>query len=60
MTIDKAIEIKDLTGEEFLNVDPDDIEEADRLSIEALKAVKYVRRNYPDILVAPLPGETKA
>lgn len=29
-----------------------------KLGIEAAKAVEYVRRNYPDILVAPLPGET--
>jgi len=36
----------------------DEFEEAYQLGIEALKAVKYVHRNYPDILPAPLPGET--
>lgn len=30
MTIDKAIEIKTWTGEEFLSTDPDEIDEADR------------------------------
>ena len=30
-----------------------------KLGIEALKSVKYVRRNYPKILTAPLPGETE-
>jgi len=33
--------------------------EAIQLGIEALVAVQYVRRNYPDILPAPLPGETE-
>ncbi len=30
-----------------------------KLGIEALKAVKFIRRNYPKILAALLPGETK-
>lgn len=44
MDIDKAIEIKRRVGEEFLNTDPDDIEEADRLSIEALVFQRDVLR----------------
>ena len=43
LTIDEAIDIKGRTGEEFLNTDPDDIDEAERLSIEALKLVKDMR-----------------
>lgn len=59
MTLDKAIEIKERTGEEFLATDPDEIEEADRLSFEALKAIPHYRRIvYPDQRL-PLLGETK-
>jgi len=36
-----------------------DLTEASKLGIEALKAVQYVRRNYADILVTKLPGETE-
>lgn len=59
MNIAKAIEIKGRTGEDFLNTDPDEIDEADRLSIEALKRCKYISEHttrWADVL---LPGETK-
>jgi len=59
MTLVKAIEIRSRTGDEFLNTDPDEIDEADRLSVEALKRLKELRdhpRLYP---IEPLPGETK-
>lgn len=39
MNIAKAIEIKARTGDEFLHTDPDDIDEAERLSVEALKYI---------------------
>jgi len=59
MNLDKAIEIKARTGEEFLNTDPDDIDEADRLSVEALKRVRG-NRYYPRSPVYwLLPGETE-
>lgn len=59
MTLDKALEIKSRTGEEFLNTDPDEIEEADRLSIEALKSVRTGRRVGPHLDAKLLPGETE-
>ena len=59
MNIDKAIEIKARTGEEFLHTDPDEIEEADRLSTEALKSVRTGRRVGLHFDAKLLPGETK-
>ena len=67
MTVDEAIEIKSREGEEFLHTDPDKLDEADRLSIEALKRVKACHREYGCPLIDPegdnpvllLPGETK-
>jgi len=59
MTMDEAIEIKSRTGEEFLNTDPDKIDEADRLSIEALKRVNHWRADFKALAQEPLPGETK-
>ncbi|MBA7661241.1 hypothetical protein ES703_69256 [subsurface metagenome] len=59
MTLDEAIEIKGRTGEEFLHTDPDEIDEADRLSIEALKRLKSVRSVVTFPYTALLPGETK-
>lgn len=61
MNIDKAIEIKTRTGDDFLNTDPDEVDEADQLSIEALKEVREARlmgigSRLPHSL---LPGETK-
>jgi len=58
MTLDKAIEIKSRTGDEFLNTDPDEIDEADRLSIEAMKEVKHLRGCYGCFVLEDLPGET--
>lgn len=59
MTIDEAIEIKSREGEEFLHTDPDKIDEADRLSIEALKRVKSLREGYWYKKTMLLPGETE-
>ncbi len=59
MKLDKVIEIKENRLGAKKPYYSEEIEEADRLSIEALKTVQYVRRNYPGVLVAPLPGETK-
>ncbi|MBA7524036.1 hypothetical protein ES705_16173 [subsurface metagenome] len=57
MTIDKAIEIKSREGEEFLNTDPDEIDEAERLSIEALKAWRQYRITKTPTNLFLLPGE---
>jgi len=59
MTIDEAIEIKQRTGDAFLNTDPEDLEEADKLSIEALKRIKSERAAASRLLFQELPGETK-
>lgn len=59
MNVDEAIRIKGLTGDEFLHADPDDIDEADRLSIEALKREKGNREEGPVLVVGLLPGETE-
>jgi len=59
MNIDKAIEIKRCTGEDFLHTDPDEIDEADRLSIEALKAVKECRASHMFCPGLVMPGETE-
>ena len=59
MKIDKAIEIKERKGEEFLNTDPDEIDEAERLSIEALKRISAMRAGYRDGETDLLEGETK-
>jgi len=59
MNITKAIEIKAREGDEFLNTDPDEIDEADRLSIEALKTIESSRRLKIPVPLSLLPGETK-
>ena len=62
MTINKAIEIQMLyltpPIHPCLTGEPELIE-AIKLGKEALIATQYVRRNYPDIIIAPLPGETR-
>ena len=59
MTLAQAIEIHARTGEEFLHTDPDEIDEADRLLIEAGKHIQHLRHigtyNVRDLL----PGETE-
>ncbi len=59
MTLEEAIEIKARTGEEFLNTDPDEIDEADRLSIEALKQLQGLHKLPHGSPLPPLPGETR-
>lgn len=59
MTLEKAIKIKTRTGEDYFNADSNDRNEADRLSIEALKRLKEHRENHIDIGLNLLPGETE-
>lgn len=59
MTIEKAIEIKTRTGEEFLKTDSAEIDEADRLSIEAMKRITALRTGHFDFPYLSLPGETE-
>ncbi|KKL62077.1 hypothetical protein LCGC14_2188870 [marine sediment metagenome] len=59
MNIPKAIEIKARRGEEFLNTDPDELDEADRLSIEALKRVQEIWNDPHARVRTRLPGETE-
>jgi len=58
MKIEKAIEIKGRRGQAFLDTSPDAIDEAERLSIEALKAIKSARANNYYTPIKPMPGET--
>ncbi|MBA7553749.1 hypothetical protein ES705_46348 [subsurface metagenome] len=59
MTLDEAIRLKQLEGEEFLHADPDELDEADRLLIDIGKRVLLVRR-FPDAFnLKTLPGETE-
>jgi len=60
MNLEKAIEIKGRTGEEFLNTDPDEIDEAERLSIEAMKRLQASRKVIDIPFTEPLPGETES
>ena len=60
MKIDQAIVIKERTGEEFLQTDPDELDEAERLSIEALKRLQEQRSGTGFLDEFDLlPGETK-
>ena len=59
MKLDRAIEIKSRTGEEFLHTDPDEIDEADSLSIEALKRIKACRESQGGSPLPPLASETE-
>ena len=59
MKIEKAIEIKSREGEEFLHTDPDEIDEADRLSVEALERIRDARAVGYWLFADLLPGETK-
>jgi len=58
MTLEEAIRLKELTGDEFLAADPDDLDEADSLSIEALKAVIDYHGGADFDCSKLLPGET--
>lgn len=59
MDIDEAIRIKSLEGEEFLHTDPDKIDEAERLSVEALMLVNNLRFDGSPYYPHLLPGETR-
>jgi len=58
ITLDEAIRLKQLTGDEFLQADPDELAEADRLSIVALKAIRTWRVDWRADPLHQLPGET--
>ncbi|MBA7495980.1 hypothetical protein ES702_06576 [subsurface metagenome] len=59
MEIDEAIEIKSREGEDFLHTDPDKLDEADRLSIEALTLVGELQRQPGRKESFRLPSQTK-
>ncbi|MBA7615589.1 hypothetical protein ES703_22872 [subsurface metagenome] len=59
MEIDEAIRLKQLTGDEFLQADPDDLDEADRLSIEALTLVGELQRQPGRKESFRLPSQTE-
>lgn len=59
MNLDEAIRLKQLTGDEFLAADPDDLDAAELLSIEALKDINAIRATFLLIDFGILPGETK-
>ena len=59
MKISEAIELKELTGQAFLNADPDELDKADRLSIEALKRIQNARAIGYSVPAALLPSETE-
>ncbi len=58
MNIDKAIKIKENRFGDKKPYYSEEIEEADRLSIEALKRVQAGRPLPPSLAYLPLPGET--
>lgn len=59
MTLEKAIEIKEIEHKEPGTVSYNDYEVADQLSIEALKAIQLKREFDPSAAIGWLPGETK-
>lgn len=58
MTLVQAIAIKSRTGEEFIRTAPEFIDEADRLSIEAMKRCRSNNLKPQCADFRPLPGET--
>jgi hypothetical protein len=59
MELEKAIEkLEDALADKWCPWSPE-LKQSITLGIEALKAVEFVRRNYPDVLTAKLPGETE-
>ncbi len=59
MNIEKAIKIKENRFGDKKPYYSEEIEEADRLSIEALKRIKANRRLASPVFISPLPGETE-
>ena len=59
MTIDEAIEIKEAVYKDPWLAPKGRLGEADKLSIEALKAYGEVRKHYPIGTIYLLPGETE-
>ncbi|MBA7526059.1 hypothetical protein ES705_18229 [subsurface metagenome] len=58
MNIEKAIEIKSRSREALNHTHPAVINEADKLSLEALKRVQEGRQAHPEFSRLLLPGET--
>jgi len=59
MNIERAIEIKERHLRDNQPYDLEELEEADKLSIEALKCIKVLRIIPDKRLNLKLPGETK-
>lgn len=59
MTLGKAIELIQQDLDDPGSVDIMDLDEAQRLSIEAMKRVKQERTGYETYALDLLPGETK-
>lgn len=58
MTLTEAIRLKQLEGDAFLDADPDDLEEAEQLSIEAIKRLISLSPYNRLMIGGLLPGET--
>lgn len=58
-TIDEAIEIKERWFKDGWVPSKEAWEQADRLSIEALKRCQFIREHYISFYTPPLPGETR-
>lgn len=59
MNIEKAIEILSDSANRGVTTFNQDFQDAQRLGIEALKAIQKTRTNEHYIPVTPLPGETE-
>lgn len=59
MKLAEAIEIKQLALDTGIVNDPDEFKEADQLSIEALKTIQALKRNFVISDTFKLVGETK-
>jgi 2-methylisocitrate lyase-like PEP mutase family enzyme len=59
MNVDKAIKNLKAGRKDCGMIPPEKYTATIDLAVEALKAVQYVRRNFPAVLVAKLPGETE-
>jgi len=59
MTLDKAIELLKTASEGWPTRDNEDYYKALDLGIEALKSIKGLREQFPQIIIFALPGETE-
>ncbi|MBA7565545.1 hypothetical protein ES708_07230 [subsurface metagenome] len=58
MTVDEAIRILNLDIESASSTPPADLDEAEKLGIEALKQIKQIRAYAKELYLPLLPGET--